>query len=84
MKSAWLRNCKDDEQRQDVREALKDGRRALELLKEIIKNRIEASHSDQRARAQYDDVNWALKQADFIGCQRTYKEILDLIDNTQG
>ena len=80
MKSAWKRLASDEDQLKDVEEALKDGRRALEYLKKILEERIEASHARQRAHALYETDNWALKQADYIGCQRTYKEIIDLLN----
>ena len=81
MKSCWLQNCKTEDQKKDMRVALASGRPAFERLQEILKQRLSASYDQQRSKTNYDDSNWAVKQADFIGCQRTYKEILDIISD---
>lgn len=79
MKSCWLKECKTDEEKKEIRQALLNGRVAFERLQKILEDRIRASHDNQRSKSNYDDANWAVKQADYIGCQRTYKEILDII-----
>lgn len=81
MKTAWKQLCKTADQEADLKDALVDGKRALSFLAELLEKRLDSSYKDQR-RDNYEVTHWHLKQADFIGQQRTYKEILDLIKST--
>lgn len=80
VKQAWFGKKSSDQHKKELRAALIRSSDVLERLSELLSERMMASHEAQRAKTNYDDPNWAVKQADFIGQQRTYKEILDLIN----
>ena len=78
-KSSWFAGL-DKQKAGEVKASLYASEVVMKRLRHIVERRIEASYQAQRSETNYNDPNWALKQADYIGHQRALKEILDLID----
>lgn len=79
VKSSWF-NGLDERKAGEVKASLLASEVVMKRLKVMLEKRIEESYQAQRSNSNYNDPNWPLKQADYIGTQRTLKEILDLID----
>lgn len=80
MKTAWknlAKGVKDKED--DIKVAWADAMNFREFLRELLEERIESARNAAE-RDAYDIENWALKQADFNGVVRTYKEVIALLD----
>lgn len=80
MKTAWknlAKGVKDKED--DIKVAWADSMNFREFLRELLEERIDAARNAAE-RDAYDLENWALKQADFNGVVRTYKEVIALLD----
>lgn len=69
-----------EDQVKELRAKLVGSVDVMERLMVILEDKLIASYHAQRSISNYEDPNWALKQADFIGRQRCYKEILDLVN----
>lgn len=74
----WLKDCKSEDDKQKRREQLLVSVHTLGVLKDILRGKLEENYRTQRQNS-YSDAAWPLKQADHIGSQRAYKEIIDLI-----
>ena len=65
----------------DLVDALAKGKNAFRFLISILDSRIETNRN-QTLLDNYDNPNWALKQADLVGELRAYKEISALLKST--
>lgn len=79
-KNTWFETGTSEQQKKELRAKLISSDVVLERLSEIIMRKLVNSYDAQRSNSNYEDASWALKQADSIGTQRAYKEILDLIN----
>ena len=76
MKSSWFKECKTNEEKFAVRQAVLSNRESLDRLRQVLEPMLkEASPS-----ADYDSPSWAYKQADRIGYNRALNQVLDLIN----
>ena len=66
-KQTWFSKGQSEQQKKEFRSKLLGSEPVLERLKEILEEKLVASYHNQRSSTNYDDPNWALKQADFIG-----------------
>jgi 2-keto-4-pentenoate hydratase len=81
MKLAWKNLTKDTpEKAADFKEAWADSENFRLFLKELLQERMEAEMAIAM-KEDYDCPNWNLKQADAIGTVRTYRKIMELLDN---
>ena len=78
-KSSWFAGL-DERKAGEVKASLYASEVVMKRLRQMLEKRIEASYQAQRSETNYNDPNWSLKQADYIGSQRAMKEVLDLID----
>lgn len=78
-KAVWFEGL-SEEDKLALQKQLLASAKVLERLKEIIDTRTQRSYNTQMSKNRYDASNWALIQADYIGVQRTYKEISDIIN----
>lgn len=74
----WLKDCKSTEDKEKRKEQLRVSAYTLGVLKRILEDKLEENYRTQR-QYDYADQAWPYKQADHIGSQRVYKEIIDLI-----
>ena len=79
MYSSWTKGLKDKDKQQFISEVLASQSFIGRFLDRLEKD-LEASKKSQVVR-DYDTPSWALKQADFIGEQRAYIKIIDLLNN---
>lgn len=80
MKVAWKQLAKKNaDKEEDIKHAWSDSENFREFLIELLEDRIKATENEA-VRDDYDCPNWNLKQADMIGCIRTYKEVIALLD----
>lgn len=67
-----------DKNKEEVMAQLVAAAPALKLLRTLLLDDLKNKEYNQR-KPDYDCSNWALKQADTIGCVRTLREVIDLI-----
>ena len=79
MHIAWTRDAKDEKQKEDIINLLKNSTTVFDRQKKILNEIKESFQKQQIANAQYDHVNWEHRQADLNGCIRTVQNIIDLI-----
>lgn len=77
MKSSWTHNLEEQRVKDiagDFKSSLITRKRLVELLEAKI-GEADTSSLDKT----YDNPNWALKQADYIGYKRALKDVINLI-----
>lgn len=76
MKSSWFKECKTNEEKFAVRQAVLSNRESLDRLRQIL----EPMLKEIPPTADYDSPSWAYKQADRIGYNRALTQVLELIN----
>lgn len=79
MKTVWKRGL-DDQNKKDIEEAFKNGKRLRARLEEILQSKYEERDRLSIAEDAYESPSWAYKQADSAGYKRAIKEILALLE----
>ena len=79
MYSSWTKGLIEKDKKQFISEVLAS-QPFINRFIERLNKELEVSKKSQLAR-DYEDQSWPLKQADFIGEQRTYNKIIDLLNN---
>ena len=79
MKSKLLKDCKTQKEKEQRRQYYQENRLIFEVLRNILKEDLRLIEKESGASARYDDQSWAYKQADYIGCKRTYEEVIELL-----
>ena len=76
MKSSWFKECKTNEEKFAVRQAVLSNRESLDRLRQVL----EPMLKETTPAADYDSPSWAYKQADRNGFNRAVTTVLDLIN----
>lgn len=79
MKTIWLSDCKTGRDKSERLAALSAAQPAFLLLKQILEKNLKALDNVETDVREYELPAWAYKQADLIGCKRTYKKVIDLL-----
>lgn len=79
MKSAWTNGLEKDEH-QAIKGEFAGGILLRKRLIKMLEDRIASLVKSSALTSNYEDPNWAYKQADNIGKIRTYQEIIGLLD----
>lgn len=74
MQAKWLSDCKTDEDRRKRKEALLGSQLILDILSKVCYN----STIQDKSENDYDNPNWAYKQADLVGYKRAMNEIIKM------
>lgn len=77
MKTVWYKDRKNEEHKKRIRGEVVAARPAFIRLAEILEEMIAADRSSKLH--DYDDPNWALKQADSVGSERALREVIKII-----
>jgi len=76
----WLSGTRTEVQRKEIKEKLASAIPAFELLKGIIEKEKKNSKSYRENKDKYTDSSWPYLQADGIGEERAYNNILKIIN----
>jgi hypothetical protein len=79
MKTIWLHDCKTERDKSERLAALSAAQPAMMLLKQLLEKNLDALDDIETNVKEYELPSWAYKQADLIGCKRTYKKVIDLL-----
>lgn len=74
MQAKWLSDCKTDEDRRKRKEALLGAQLILDILSKVCYN----STIQDKSENDYNNPNWAYKQADLVGYKRAMNEIIKM------
>lgn len=75
----WFEGAREEEQRKEVYAKLLSAEPAFKILREIIEKEKLAGLNQRAKKDQYDSPSWGLIQADGIGEERAYNNILKLL-----
>lgn len=75
----WFEGAKSDKDKQEIREKLLSALPAFELLKSIIEREKLSGKNYRSKKDAYDSPAWAYLQADGVGEERAYNNILKLL-----
>lgn len=76
MKTVWTKG-KDPVESKDIRASFAGSLVMRRRLQEMIKDKLESSYSTKEE--DYENPNWAYKQADAVGYRKALKEIISLL-----
>lgn len=79
----WTKHLKDTEVKAKFVERLYGYTDVLDILRNILKEDLEASRREMLDNENYSLPSWSEFQADNIGTQRTLTKIIDLITLTK-
>jgi hypothetical protein len=79
MYSSWTKGLSVADKKQFVSEVIASQPFINKFIEKMEKD-LEASKKNQVTR-DYDTPSWSLKQADFIGEQRAFLKVIDLLNN---
>lgn len=82
MQTDWFRRL-DGVSKDERRELIEAHAPALEILKQILEDRLSESVTKQQSAAAYGSPAWPYEQADANGQQRSLKYVLSLLDLTK-
>lgn len=74
----WLKGLKDKD-KETFKKKLAAQQKIFKVLQNILEEKIEVSIKEGRQKEKYDKASWPFYQADKIGEQRAYQEIIDLL-----
>lgn len=77
MKTVWTKG-KDPIVTKDIRASFAGSLVMRKRLQEIVREKLEATYSTKEE--DYENPNWAYKQADAVGYRRALKEIFSLLE----
>ena len=80
VKTVWISHLKSKEEKEEFLYKLTAAQVALQRLKQIIEKKIEANTKSRVSEEGYKDASWAYRQADLVGEERAFRELLDIID----
>lgn len=80
MISAWTKHIKDPQEKENFQRYVLSSRDVLERLGQIMNEMKEDVESPKRTYTDYNNPNWAYKQADNNGWLRCLEQIQRVID----
>lgn len=83
MYSVWTKHLKDDREKEEFEKSVYGSRRVLKRLKDLCEESEEDLDGYETNTKNYDNPNWAYRQADNNGFRRCLKMINKLIDLDQ-
>lgn len=79
LSNSLSRLCSNKEQEEAVKEDMQFTRRYLNLLTARVEKEIEDAIKESEAEFNYDNPNWALKQAELLGYRRAFRKVKEII-----
>lgn len=79
LSNSLSRLCNNSEQENAVKEDMQFIRRYLNLLTARVEKEIEDAIKESEAEFNYDNPNWALKQAELLGYRRAFRKVKEII-----
>lgn len=76
----WTRHLSDPKEKESFEQSILGAKRVLERLKALIDERQFSMESIEKGLKQFDNPNWAYKQAFNNGLKSAYETIKKLID----
>lgn len=80
MRTEWTRDCPDDATKQERRDMVKSARPTLDVLRKILRTKLEEQEAAAFATSAYDSPSWPYLQADKNGRMALLKDLIDLVD----
>lgn len=80
MQAQLVADLKTDEEKRRFKELWDGSRVVLDKLKKICYNRYKEKDELKSSLTDYDNPNWAYRQADLNGYFRAYKEIIKFLE----
>lgn len=80
MKSQWLKNCTSEHDKNGTRQQIKAAAPVLELLTELLHDRLAASIKDMASRRNFESPAWDSKMAHYLGEQEALRSVITLLD----
>lgn len=79
MKRSWTLGIKDAERVKDIKQEYASSAILRERLQEMLDKMQESARRQNISEMSYDNPNWALKQADYVGYMRAFEEIKNIL-----
>lgn len=79
MKTAWTKGLEPDAAK-EIKLHFNGGVQLRKRLSHILDDKINTKERESMKSSEYENPNWAYKQADAQGYKRAMKEILSLIE----
>lgn len=81
MKTAWFKNAKTDQEREEIRAHFVGSARMRQHFKVMLQDKINESRNATRSKDLYANSGWAFLQADAVGYERAMTEVMSLLTN---
>lgn len=78
MKLEWFKHLKTPEEQAKFKENVLGAKKILDRLQEICYNRVQ--NGKPTSLKSYESPSWSYLQADRVGYERAYNEIISLLD----
>lgn len=82
MKIVWTEHLKDPEEKSKAASSIRASKTLINRFIEILQKEKEELQRRRVSSKEYDNPNWAIKQADFNAEERHINKMLDLFDFT--
>ncbi len=83
MYSAWTKHLKDPEEKIEFEKTVYGSRRVLNRIKDLMAHEEKALESSERSIKDFEDTNWAYKQAFRNGYKSCLAQVNKLVDLDQ-
>ena len=75
----WYKDLKGEDVDKLI-EQIQNSRYILSVLSKILTEKLEDNRIQQEAKNNYESPSWSEQQADYIGSQRTLRDIINLLN----
>lgn len=75
----WYKDLKAQDKDKLI-EQIQNSRYILSVLSDLLVEKLEENRKSQEAKSNYESPAWSEQQADFIGSQRTLRDIINLLN----
>ena len=81
MQTKWFQHLKTQAEQEEFKKVVLNSNLVLDRLRDLCYNTIK--NGEKSSLTDYDSPSWAYKQADQLGYNRAYQEIITLLDLDQ-
>lgn len=74
----WIKNCKDEHEKQELVSLLRNSTTVLRNLRRIMEDQYEEYERMESTIKDFEDPNWSEKQAYRNGCKAQIRRIMEL------
>lgn len=84
MMTSWVKGLrKGTQEYKEVEEAYRASTRIRDRMRKVLGGMLEESHKQRITSTEYDNPNWAYKQADAVGYARAIHQIIKLLEDNK-